>query len=79
MDKARLRKVLETTQIDLLQFPIFCSFMPSIDNVERVLIRDFIYFDGLTKDRFFGSLHQLIRLYALISSRIGVLLPKKKS
>jgi hypothetical protein len=77
MDKSKLKKVLESVQIELLQYPVFCTFRPSLDNIERVLFRDFIYFDALTKDRFFSAIHQLIRMYALISSRFGPLLLKK--
>jgi hypothetical protein len=78
MDKRKLKRILESAQIELLQFPIICNFRPSIENIETVQIRDFIYFDALTKDRFFSCIHQLIRVFALISGKIGPLVSKSK-
>jgi hypothetical protein len=79
MNKLKLKKALNSLQIELLQFPVLCTFRPSMENIERIQIRDFIYFDGLTKDRFFSTIHQVIRVYALISARLVELVNKRNN
>ena len=48
-----MKDSLGVSTVELLQFPAVCTFGPSRERVERVQLRDFVYFDALTKDRFF--------------------------
>ncbi len=57
-------------QAELLHMHLICAFRPSFDKADKIEIRTYIYFDGLTKDKFFDKILEIMRAYALVSTRV---------
>lgn len=70
MAPKKQKTLILNLQAELLQMHLICALRPNFEKVEKIEIRTNMYFDGLTKDRFFGKILEIQRAYALVSTRM---------
>ena len=69
--KTRLTKIEKTELYEkLLSRDDLFEFHPNINNLENILLQNFIFYDGLTKNEFMKTIFRLLKTVKMVNSYV---------
>jgi hypothetical protein len=71
LDQERKESFLRAVRLALLNIDVDHQLSPNADTLQSIFITKTIYFDGLTRDRFFDSVLLLKRAFGLLDLAYG--------